>query len=344
MKYKINSLNKYFILTLVLLLQTSPSWATDEVDAFKSEVYNDLHSKEFLKLEQLAETLREEQSFFSTSIPKLQVFYEGIQGDLENEMDKVILERMAYIRLLDEWNETIQNSATAKIALADAYVDLAWDYRSSGLRDSITTHGGNKFKSLLAEAWKYLDLAEELNNNDPQLYTVRVWAGMGLNVHKVFQYEAVRHTLLVFPGYRATHKAMQAELLPRWGGDEGEVERFAEWLAAMTEEEYGDQMYALIARSVLSFVGEKTFDRFQFDLSRVREGFKQLYAQFPDLEIDLHYYAWLMVQANDEALAEELFRKIQFSKEYFIKRFWGDQRNFDYWKNVAQGVIKRPKG
>lgn len=336
-------IKKYILLLstifVLLLAVAHVSWAVSETKDFKLKVRQMLQEKKFWELEKLAEQFRKEKFVFTDGIPKLQAFYDGL-GYKEKD-DYTVDERRAYIRLLEEWNDSVKNSATAKIALAEGYKSLAWDYRGGGWSDTITDKGSNKFEESLATAWQYLDEAEVLNNNDSHLYSERIIVGLGMGAPPVILYEAMSNSLAIFPGYSQAIRIMQIALLPRWGGNRGDVERFAEWVASMTADEYGDEMYAYAAWAVLIYVRVESFGEYKFDLPRVNAAFKKMWIRYPDIqEKHLHCYALMAVQGEDFELARKLFARIKYDKDdKETVEFWENEDNFNYWKDVAEGKV-----
>ena len=120
-----------------------------EKEEYKQSIAALLLKKDFTQLDKIADGLRVQKSRFSSGSWKLEYFYQGLSSSFD---EKGIGKLKEYIDILNQWQKTVPSSLTAPVALIDAYVDLAWEYRGAGYVSTVTEDGVKNFKEYLAKA------------------------------------------------------------------------------------------------------------------------------------------------------------------------------------------------
>ena len=79
-----------------------------------------------------------------------------------------------HLKPVQSWVAATPNSITARVVLAPAYIDYAWDARGGETGDTVTNSGWKLFGQRLEQAKATLDEASALPSQCPELYGVSV--------------------------------------------------------------------------------------------------------------------------------------------------------------------------
>jgi hypothetical protein len=77
-----------------------------------------------------------------------------------------------HLKLVQSWVAATLNSITARVGLAQAYIDYAWEARGGETGDTVTNSGWKLFGQRLEQAKATLDEASALPSQCPELYGV----------------------------------------------------------------------------------------------------------------------------------------------------------------------------
>jgi ankyrin repeat protein len=303
-----------------------------EEDKFKAKVKELFLNKKFAELEEMAKDFRENRTRTGIGNWKLDLFYRGIAEVYEK---KSVVRIEDDIKIIQEWGGIIPGSVTQKIALAEAYKNLAWEYRGGGFGNTVSEEQGEAFKKYLTKSNLILAESETLSPNDPYLYSLWIWTGLGLSYRKDNLYSMLEKGMEIEPGFLPSYYAMAVATLPRWGGQPGETEAFVDWVANKIKETYGEQLYALIAMKIRKYVGDTDFVAFRFSWPRIKKGLDEFLKIYPSNLFVLNAYAWFACNANDQGTAQEQFNRIGSAWDKESEKFWYKKEKFDYWKKWA---------
>jgi len=245
-----------------------------------------LKKEDFQALEKVYQSMYGRREVFSSGRWRNVVFYNALRESFDERGSEV---KLKYIEVLKRWGKQFPNSPAQMIALAEAYKDLAWEYRGGGFARTITDEGGKKFSENLQKSMLVAEDVIKLDPKDPYIFTVMLDDGKGLGMSKEDFSGILEMSRSLEPLFFPTYQTMAVILLPRWYGDPGELEEYAEWIANRTEP-YGDEIYARIAYRILNYIGEDFFIVHKFDWERVKRGFNKLIFEYPNSYFLLHRY------------------------------------------------------
>jgi len=209
---------------------------------------------------------------------------------------------------------------------------MAWRHRSGNFAPEVTAKGWQGFYENLETARSALVEAEKKDANDPQLYADFLTVGMGLSFSKEHMYNLLEKGVSIEPNYYPLYCNMAISLLPRWGGEPGEVESFASTRAAQSKSQPPEILYARIATHVLVYTGWKTFLNYNFDYPKIKKGHEQILKQYPEYSYFLNSYCLFACIYEDKETARKLFEKIGDNWEW---RIWSTIDNFKNYKILA---------
>jgi hypothetical protein len=310
---------------------TSPS-------QLKSQVLSLLLRENFNELERLADDFRRKKSRFSDGTWMLYSFYRALR---EPENRSSPQEWARHIDHLERWAKAKPKSVTTPVALETQGHDIAWRARGSGFAHTVTEEGWRLFAERLEKAREVLEEAEKLPPKDPEIYRAFLKVGQGQNWPRE-KYDAVfKKGAETEPDYHHLHAEKAQNLLPRWHGKPGELEKFAEEAANAAKNRDGGALYARIAVSVLwTAHHDDFFDEYRFSRERMKRGFTEVEKQFPNSNLNLNRFCLLACLAGDRETARQLFQRIGNTP---MANIWKSEGRFEQWKKWAHGESAPPR-
>lgn len=320
---------------IVRPFQVPVSFASEvEQGSYKSEVGSMLKRSDFDALEKEADSVRRSKSRFPGGVWKLYVFYEGLEGPFGGEL-ATDAEWEAHIETLKHWATAKPDSVTARVALAQAY--FGWGYKARGhsYGYKVTEEGWRLLGERLQLASGALKEAAGLKTKCPHWYFVLLEIARMQGWEKA-HVRAVLDTAIAFePAYYHSYREYANFLLPKWSGDEGEAEAFAEEASKRVGGKEGAFLYFEIATVLNCGCGEQGRHLNGMSWPRIKEGYAALEELYGISNRKLNRFAYLAVLAGDRPAAEEAFKRIG---DNWDPPTWRTEENFQRFKILA----KRP--
>jgi hypothetical protein len=308
-------------------LKASKCPIQEQIYAFRVQVRQAYNKRQFDELESIAADARQKKELFGDGSWKLVQFYYAFECD-EDEPESMW-------KLHDEihraWVKAKPASITANVALADFLVDYGWKARGAGFAHTVTEEGWRLFRERLAAARQVLREGSALAEKDPY------WAKVALVVARAQGWDAADVDKLVDEAAAAepTFWLYQTEratsLMPRWHGEPGDWERYAE-KAAADPKGLGPEIYA---RIVLELHGyhDHIFRETKASWLKTRDGLRKLREKHPASVALLSSSALLGALAEDRAFAKEMFDQLGMT---YLPRVWGKPTRFTHVKHWAE--------
>src|SRR5262249_10967875 len=218
----------------------------DAISDYEAARGQELYREDYEKLEKLAAELRSSKARFPGGAWKLHKLYQGI--DRPVSVGKVSeQEWILHLPKLQKWVAQYPKSITARVALASAFTEYAWSARGDGFASTVSEDGRRLFGERLMVAEKILTEAKALPEKCPHWYATMETVAMGRGWERsrfdsLFE-EAVEYE----PQYHYFYTYKANYLLPRWHGEAGEMEKFADETAVRLGGKFGSIVYYLIA-------------------------------------------------------------------------------------------------
>lgn len=312
---------------LTLCCASISSWAAQAIDVQRSFIRDTrilLVQKRFDELDQLGERLLRDKSRFVGGDWKLYRYYGALGrpaagwGDLSDRAT-VSLGASArsdemwqtHIALLRQWQAARPKSLFARIALGDVLVSYAWKARGAGFAPTVTDAGAERFTQRLNDAKSVLTDVTVPLRQDPHWYCVMIDLARGLGWSTSEVVDLAARGSEAEPQYQYMYSAVTRYLTPRWYGEPGDWERFADWIAQRIGGREGSAIYGHIALQMSTLYGARNF----FPQNRVR--WDRLKRAFADQEalygVDRHTlnaFTLLSLFASDNATSRALFTRI----------------------------------
>jgi hypothetical protein len=298
-----------------------------ETRVFQVAIRQAFEAGRFDRLEQEAAKLRRSGEKFGDGEFKLDLFYRALVESPDNTEKRY---QRDFARFA-EWGRAHPQSLTKSIALSHLYNAYAWDARGTDWAHKVTEEGWRLMRERLEKSMKELATVQHLQREDPEWFDAILRVGLGLGLESRMMDKIVTEARALHPGYWPIECSRAHSLLPRWYGEAGEWEAFAEASANLTTDP-GDEVYARILLRLDPFHND-IFRESGVSWPKARKGFELMMQRYPEsLEIR-SAAARLGTMAGDFAFAKEQFSAI--GKEYHAS-VWDDGNEFVIYRTAAR--------
>ncbi|MCB1089713.1 MAG: DUF4034 domain-containing protein, partial [Verrucomicrobiae bacterium] len=209
-----------------------------ERDIFMAEIRGAFDEKQFDKIETLASELKEGKALFRDGSWKIHALYDGLDNRFHTGDDGYLTDLETH----DAWRKAYPDSVTERISLANLLVSYAWHARGSGYANTVTPEGWKLMGERLDHAAEALGEARKWGGEDIFWYFVAIKVGTGQSWEKKVFEHVMDEARKKEPTYWGILGQRAYTLLPRWFGEEGEWEAFAEEMAKVPDG-LGDEAY-----------------------------------------------------------------------------------------------------
>lgn len=285
---------------------------------------------QFKRLDAIAASARSEKSRFAGGTWKLYAFYRALQQPAEGREapDQAWAEHLAG---LGTWAASDPNSVTARIALAGANLKYAERTRiDANNTPSDAPHGRTD-----DDPWEVINQsthvaevalkeAADLGAKDPHWYFVQQELNRGGDK------ELLDKAVSLEPSYYPNYRLHALFLHPKWDGQEGAPEKFADEISAQIGGKEGLVAYFEVAETLSC--GPSSITKPKLSWEKIQLGYAALEELYGTSMIKLNQYACLAVLQNDMTLAQQLFARIG---DDWDESTWKTKKYFDSCKVLA---------
>jgi Domain of unknown function (DUF4034) len=305
-----------------------------EVENFKMQIALKFMHSDLAGIDQEAKRLRTSKERVPGGYWKLRLLYDVITSPLTRE-PSTDGQWEDLIKTLDGWVKQQPESITARVALAEAWDHYAWRARGTGRADTVSEATWKVFNKRLATAGQILYEAADLKEKCPQWYLVSLWVGLGQSWEREAYERVFQEAVELEPTYYYFYQAKANYLLPRWFGEEGDWEQFAEDSAVMIGGHQGDIVYFAIYAQMRALHDITFMNTHQKAGPRLIAGFRSIEKLYGSAPHRLNEACFFASASGDNRTAKELFERIG---DNYDKTVWGSKGNFDVFR---QGVAQR---
>ena len=137
------------------------------------------------------------------------------------------------------------------------------------------------------------------------------------------------------PLYLHVYSEMARYLLPRWYGEDGEWERFAEEMARRVGGHQGSVIYGHVALEMgLVYGADQFFAQNHVAWPRLKQAFVDRESEYGPSVRTLNAFCLLAASARDRATAREIFVRLGDAWDPDV---WSERRYFDSYRKWALG-------
>ena len=310
----------------------TPPPAADPQEPFKQEARTLLRQEQFERLDRLSDELTKTQARFPGGDWKSYRFIEalGKPAGGEQASDE---EWERHIAVLQRWHSARPNSMAAVLTLTHAMIGYGWKARGAGFADTVTPDGWR----LLQERTAGVDgLLAEIGRRVPRTpdwYCAMIDAGRieGWDRERV---EALfEDAVALEPTYLHVYSAMARYLMPRWQGEDGDWESFAERSAERLGGREGSVVYGHVAWQISKlYRGADFYKQNRVSWDRVKQGFIDRETLYGFSVRNLNAFCELAGAAADRETTRALMARIG---DAWDAEVWKERKYFDSYRKWA---------
>ena len=295
--------------------------------AYRLQVRQAYNERRFDELESQIEQARSSRALFGNGSWKIVQCYEALDCR-EDEPENMW---QLHDGIHRAWIDAKPGSLGARIAHAAFLAEYAWHARGGGYANTVTPEGWRLFGERLEAAQAILQEARNLPERDPMWWTVALRVAQGAGYPKDAYDKLVAEATAFEPKFWRYDTARAISLLPRWYGQEGDWEAYAD-AAAKRPGGLGAEGYARVVVRLSGFY-DNVFRETRASWLQTREGLALMRREYPDsLEI-LSYSAKMATLAESRELAKELFDQIG---DRYLPNVWYKPEHFTHYRHWAQ--------
>ncbi len=295
----------------------------------KKTVQDQLYQGKYNELEKLAGVFRKNKERLPEGVWKLQFFYEGLAA--KNHSPNGWQQHFA---ILSKWLEEWPNSITARVAVAEAWLDFGSEVRGKAYADSVSAEGWRILAESNQKAYKLLETTPPEGADDcPERYNALLTIARTQGWERP-HFEALFHEAVNFePMYYPLYISKTIYLLPRWNGEEGEWQQFAKDAINLTPQSEGKSVYMRIVGSLLLATDVTSPGDPRLSWPTLRQGFFDVERNYPSSRWNLNVFCKWSCKFGDKETAKVLFKRI--GNNPYIEA-WGEREEFEGWRKWAE--------
>jgi hypothetical protein len=310
----------------------APSELVEET-AYETWIRLYFHERNFEELEKAAREARTRKGRVVGGVWKIFDFYEAL-GEKAVVGDDSDTGWTAYLETFKAWMAAKPESATARVALANAYIQYAWLARGHGYSDSVTRENWNLFEERIELARTTLLQAARLREKCPYWFEAMQFVALAQGWDKAPTRELLDRASAFEPAYYHYYREYANFLLPKWYGDEGEVEAFADELLKQPDTPDNAVTYFEVASLIVCPCAS---DSNRTDLGRlswpeIKKGYATLDQNYGISNRKRNRFAYMATLAKDKSAAQEAFAQIGANRDTSV---WASNEFFERVKSWA---------
>jgi len=291
-----------------------------DYEEFKARISKALGEKKYDLLEATRRAVMNEGPTFTsyTVRPKLEVFYGALSAPPIGPLGVAI----PYDEAILDWVKSNPKSKTPLLAAAQHEISGAWAARGNGAGSTVTAQGAQIFAERIDRARALLAKASDLEGDDPDFYRLLFIVARAQSWEWKSAVRFYTELMEKCPDYAPAHMQVAMMLMPRWGGEPGQMEQQTAETADKIGDAKGDEIYAQVVGDMLSYHRKKMFDETHFDYERAIRGFDSILARHPNSNLTLQQAGYLSALKNDVPRAGKYFTELAKTKTVTTARFW----------------------
>ena len=315
-------LSRFFPFVLALALCTLPAArAVDDAlgarkaltDAARAAVQR----RDFVEIEKEGGALRLQKARLPEGLWKSGFYVGGLAPRSEVSEE----EFAAWFKIMEAWAKAYPQSTLRRVVLAEGWTDYAWKARCSDYADKVTPDGLEKYSERIKRARAVLEEVKDAQDRIPEWYTTMQTVALAQGWNETEYDKLFKAAVGMEPTYYLFYFNKAHYLLPRWHGEPGQLEAFAEQAARVHDSKEGMTVYTRIAWSKAELYKD-LFAETKFTWPKMKQGFEDMMRTYPNSAWNLNNFAKFACKAQDRTTARGLLVRI------------GDDPDLGVWKTL----------
>jgi hypothetical protein len=304
------------------------------LDKYKAAIRQLFEQEKFAEIDRMAHEARSTKARFPGGYWKVHNLYFGISEPAAG-MNAGEAEWARHFARLEKWKQQFPDSITARVALAESYNTYGWKARGGDYADKVTDEGWQLLAERAAKARTILEDAKTLAEKCPEWFAAMLTVARtedSDDLGTVFQ-QAVAFE----PDFYYFYRMMADQLLPKWGGEEGDSARFAESVADHIGGKKGDVIYYEIATTIICAC-DNEHGLNGMSWPRIKSGYQALTELYGTSVSHMNEMAMMSFRAGEFDYSASLFDQIGADWDPIV---WRSPQTFATFK--FQAAVPRMK-
>jgi hypothetical protein len=280
---------------------------------------------DFARLENEAHRIRNSKERLRGGDWKLFGFYEGVTKPLAGTRASNS-DWQTLLATIKKWGSAYPDSATARIALAGTYINYGWAARGAGYSDTVSQSGWIHFRQLVELGKSTLLDAARLKEKCSYWYEAMQVVALSQGWEDQQARELLDAATAFEPTYYRFYRNYANFTLPKWYGEEGATQAFAEEVYTRLGSRDGSMVYFEIASLLACQMDKKRDSLTGMSWTRVKEGNADLKRLYGMSNVKMNRFAYMSFLAGDKSAAREVFAELGTS---WNGRVWRSADDFE---------------
>jgi hypothetical protein len=291
------------------------------------------HYRNFRDLEREADEARTRKGRVVGGVWKIFEIYVALGKDAV-EGEGTDANWKAYLETFKAWMAAESESATARVALANAYIEYAWHARGRGYSDTVSHKGWNLMEERMELARTTLLQAARLREKCPYWFEAMQMVATAQGWDKASTRELFNRASAFEPAYFHYYREYANFLLPKWYGEEGETEAFAAELLKRPDTPDNAVIYFEVASLIVCpcSSGSNRTDLGELSWPEIKKGYAVLDKNYGISNRKRNRFAYVATLARDKSAAQEAFAQIGANRDTSV---WASNESFESVKSWA---------
>lgn len=296
---------------LTLAALALPAHAAPDDSPVKEVATDALWWGDFTELERQNALYKQPGRVDPDGTSQLELFRKGLLEVFENEVKN----SEAYLSQLDtltlQWAKARPASALAHILHAQALVQHGWSYRGRGYADKVSPEAWKEFIAYQQRALQYLKEHADVAFTDSYAHYVMLQIGRGLGWAPKQMMAIADEGVKRNPNDVNLYSQVAFGLLPKWGGTPRLLDDYIKQVTERTRAAFGMGMYArLYSAAADDQFGHALFENSFADWNKIKQGYEDTLARYPNNPLRMNRYAYLACLAKDKDTFLRLLDKL----------------------------------
>ena len=279
-----------------------------EDQEYRQQILQHFLKKDYAWIDQEADRVRASKERLPGGYWKLRAVYGALEKPANEKASDGDWDDL--LQSLTAWVNAKPKSITARVALATAWKGYAWKARGNDYADKVEEAAWEVFRKRLEKSQDLLSEAAQLNAQCPYWFVTALWVGIGQQWDRASLDKLFDAGVKLEPTFYYIYQAKAVYLLPRWGGQEGEWERFADETALKLGGHQGDIVFFTIYSQMLSMHDVTFMNTHHAAVPRLIAGFRSIEKLYGASEHRLNEACFFASSGNDLQATAEFFNRI----------------------------------
>lgn len=303
------------------------------LEHYEAGIRQQFEKEDFELLDALAATARSTKARLPGGFWTIHIIYDSLMTPPQGTYKAKDADFTALIERLNRWVAQRPKSITARVALAGAYLNYAYNARGSGYANTVSQEGWRLYAERSAIAGKVLIEAFDLPEKCPEWYLQMQFVVNAQEESPEMERAMFEKAAAFEPEYQYYYGVRADHLLPKWGGNDSDAADFAAEAADRLGGKKGDMIYYQIGSLVSCGCAN---DRLLNGMSwpRIKKGYAAVEELYGFSLENLNKMAFMAAMAGDAEYAEAALTRIG---ESWVPETWRTRKYFDEVREWAKG-------